>query len=86
MSSPEEPSGINQLKPTGGVAGRADNVLQIYNEDGSLALSADEVGLLQAHFVTWPEFLSLSQEELDSLKCVYRTLLKRGKPVAPKTL
>ena len=77
-------SGEDQLQPATGAACRTTNVVKITDDDGNLALSAEEIGLISSGLVTVHEFFTMPEEELDSLKLVYRTRLKWRKCVSPE--
>ena len=74
-----EQSHVDKLQPRGSVAARASGGRKIVNEDGSLALSTDEVRMITSGICSVREFLSISDAELDDLQCVYHARLVRSK-------
>ena len=86
MSSSHLPPSLDgdQFQPVGDTAAGTPHVRQIVDDDGNLALSAEEIGLIQGWFITPKEFLTMPEDELDALKLVYNARLKWGEIVSPE--
>ena len=72
-----ETSCIDEFQPAPSAASGTGNRRKIVNDDGTLAFAAEEVRLIVSVLVTISEFLTMSDVELDNLKCVQRALLVR---------
>ena len=66
-------SDAEDLNPFTSIAVRANDIGCNAN-NGDIALNADEIELLYLGIAKWPEFLSLSKTELESLKFTFYTL------------